>query len=128
MPDKTPILELRIVDKSFGPIDVLHDIFLKVRKGETLCLLGDNGAGKTTLIKILAGHTHPPVVKSSWMATKFGSTGRGPPRRQGSRRCTSLAGHSRSCRLGASFLLASNRRGVGAPSRSTIAGRPMTSP
>jgi simple sugar transport system ATP-binding protein len=55
MSDKTPILELRGVNKSFGPIDVLHDINLKVRAGEVLCLLGDNGAGKSTLIKIMSG-------------------------------------------------------------------------
>jgi simple sugar transport system ATP-binding protein len=39
----TPIIELRNVNKSFGPIDVLHDISLKVDAGEVLCLLGDNG-------------------------------------------------------------------------------------
>lgn len=51
----TPILELRDINKSFGPIDVLHDISLQVRGGEVLCLLGDNGAGKSTLIKIMSG-------------------------------------------------------------------------
>jgi len=50
-----PILELCNVNKSFGPIDVLHDITLQVRAGEVLCLLGDNGAGKSTLIKIMSG-------------------------------------------------------------------------
>jgi simple sugar transport system ATP-binding protein len=55
----TPILELKNVNKSFGPIDVLHDISLKVRAGEVLCLLGDNGAGKSTLIKTLAGVYQP---------------------------------------------------------------------
>ncbi|MDK1377858.1 MULTISPECIES: ATP-binding cassette domain-containing protein [unclassified Sinorhizobium] len=60
MSDNTPILELQNVDKSFGPIDVLHDISLKVRAGEVLCLLGDNGAGKSTLIKTLAG-VHKPT-------------------------------------------------------------------
>ncbi|NVO24385.1 ATP-binding cassette domain-containing protein [Donghicola mangrovi] len=54
------VLELRNVNKSFGPIDVLHDISLKVRAGEVLCLLGDNGAGKSTLIKTLAG-VHKPT-------------------------------------------------------------------
>ncbi|MEZ5931002.1 MAG: ATP-binding cassette domain-containing protein [Alphaproteobacteria bacterium] len=60
MSDKKPVLELRSVDKSFGPIDVLHDISLKVGEGEVLCLLGDNGAGKSTLIKTLAG-VHKPT-------------------------------------------------------------------
>ena len=59
MSDRIPILELRGVDKSFGPIDVLHEISLKVHAGEVLCLLGDNGAGKSTLIKTLAGVYRP---------------------------------------------------------------------
>ena len=51
----TPILELRNINKSFGPIEVLNDISLQVRAGEVLCLLGDNGAGKSTLIKLMSG-------------------------------------------------------------------------
>jgi simple sugar transport system ATP-binding protein len=52
---KPPILALKNVNKSFGPIEVLNDISLQVKAGEVLCLLGDNGAGKSTLIKILSG-------------------------------------------------------------------------
>jgi simple sugar transport system ATP-binding protein len=59
MSDQKPVLELRNVDKSFGPIDVLNDISLKVSPGEVLCLLGDNGAGKSTLIKTLSGVYQP---------------------------------------------------------------------
>jgi simple sugar transport system ATP-binding protein len=55
----TPLLRLTGINKSFGPIHVLHDISLEVRPGEVLCLLGDNGAGKSTLIKVLSGVYKP---------------------------------------------------------------------
>ncbi len=56
-----PLLQLKGINKSFGPIDVLHDINLEVKAGEILCLLGDNGAGKSTLIRILSG-VHKPTT------------------------------------------------------------------
>jgi simple sugar transport system ATP-binding protein len=61
MSEKPPVLELRGVDKSFGPVDVLHEVSLKVQEGEVLCLLGDNGAGKSTLIKTICG-VHKPTA------------------------------------------------------------------
>lgn len=72
---KQAILELDQVNKSFGPVDVLHDISLRVHPGEVLCLLGDNGAGKSTLIKTLAG-VHKPTsgtVKFEGKAVEFNS-------------------------------------------------------
>jgi D-xylose transport system ATP-binding protein len=50
-----PLLELRGVNKSFGPVQVLHDVDLTVRSGHVTALVGDNGAGKSTLIKGIAG-------------------------------------------------------------------------
>ncbi len=50
-----PILELRGINKSFGPVQVLHDVSLVVRPGEVTALVGDNGAGKSTLVKCIAG-------------------------------------------------------------------------
>ncbi len=53
MPD--PIIELKGVKKSFGPVSVLKGVDLKVLPGTVTALVGDNGAGKSTLIKGLAG-------------------------------------------------------------------------
>jgi D-xylose transport system ATP-binding protein len=50
-----PILQLRGVNKSFGPVHVLHDVDFSVYPGEVTALVGDNGAGKSTLVKCIAG-------------------------------------------------------------------------
>jgi D-xylose transport system ATP-binding protein len=54
----TPVLELRGIDKSFGPVQVLHDVAFSVHPGEVTALVGDNGAGKSTLVKCVGG-IHP---------------------------------------------------------------------
>ncbi|MCW2886401.1 MAG: D-xylose transport system ATP-binding protein [Streptosporangiaceae bacterium] len=51
----TPVLELRGIDKSFGPVQVLHDVALSAYPGEVTALVGDNGAGKSTLVKCIGG-------------------------------------------------------------------------
>jgi D-xylose transport system ATP-binding protein len=58
VPVSEPILQLRGVNKSFGAVQVLHDVDLTVRAGEVTALVGDNGAGKSTLVKCVAG-IHP---------------------------------------------------------------------
>ncbi|HEV7204668.1 MAG TPA: ATP-binding cassette domain-containing protein [Jatrophihabitans sp.] len=50
-----PILQLKQINKSFGPVHVLHDIDFSVYPGEVTALVGDNGAGKSTLVKCVAG-------------------------------------------------------------------------
>ena len=50
-----PILELRHVEKSFGPVHVLNDVAFSARSGEVTALVGDNGAGKSTLVKCISG-------------------------------------------------------------------------
>jgi D-xylose transport system ATP-binding protein len=54
----TPVLELRTINKSFGPVQVLHDVAFSARLGEVTALVGDNGAGKSTLVKCIGG-IHP---------------------------------------------------------------------
>src|SRR6478609_4351263 len=51
----TVLIELRDVRKSFGPVDVLKGVALKIQAGMVSALVGDNGAGKSTLIKGLSG-------------------------------------------------------------------------
>ena len=43
------------INKSFDTKKVLHDIFLKVKTGDIVGLLGRNGCGKSTLLKIIFG-------------------------------------------------------------------------
>jgi D-xylose transport system ATP-binding protein len=50
-----PILTARQLNKSFGPVHVLHDVDFDVYPGEVTALVGDNGAGKSTLVKCFAG-------------------------------------------------------------------------
>lgn len=49
------IVELLGVEKSFGAVQVLNGVDLKVQPGEVVGLVGDNGAGKSTLMKSITG-------------------------------------------------------------------------
>jgi D-xylose transport system ATP-binding protein len=50
-----PTLELRGIEKSFGPVHVLSSVNFTANAGEVTALVGDNGAGKTTLVKCIGG-------------------------------------------------------------------------
>ena len=49
-------VEVRGLRKSYGPVDAVRGIDLRVEPGEVFALLGPNGAGKTTTVEILEGH------------------------------------------------------------------------
>ncbi|MEO3926186.1 sugar ABC transporter ATP-binding protein [Micromonosporaceae bacterium B7E4] len=50
-----PVVRLRGVTKTYGPVTALGDVDLDLLPGEVHCLAGENGAGKSTLIKVLTG-------------------------------------------------------------------------
>ncbi len=54
-PDDIPVLQVHNLDFSYGPVQVLFDVGLEVRRGEVLALLGTNGAGKSTLLRAISG-------------------------------------------------------------------------
>jgi len=52
-------LDLINVQKSFGPIQILHDISISLQDGEFLVLVGPSGCGKSTLMNVIAGLEEP---------------------------------------------------------------------
>ncbi|WP_139974157.1 MULTISPECIES: sugar ABC transporter ATP-binding protein [Brucella/Ochrobactrum group] len=53
------LLEAISLSKSFGPVQVLKNIDLRIFGGEVHAIIGENGAGKSTLMKLLAGNERP---------------------------------------------------------------------
>ncbi|HEY0980971.1 MAG TPA: ABC transporter ATP-binding protein [Schlesneria sp.] len=62
----TLAMELRNVSQSFGTQQVLRNISLEVRRGETLVLIGESGCGKSVTTKLLAGLLNPTQGDVLW--------------------------------------------------------------
>ena len=50
----TPIIAAVDVSKSFGPVEVLHQVSVSVAERDVVCVIGPSGSGKTTLLRCLA--------------------------------------------------------------------------
>lgn len=72
--DKSPILSLRNIYKSFGPIEVLHGIDMDIHAGEVVALLGENGAGKSTVSNIIFGKILPTSGEMTWQGEAYAPT------------------------------------------------------
>lgn len=58
-PIQAPLIELTGIGKAFGSRRIYDDLALRVRRGETLALLGGSGSGKSVLLKLLIGLLKP---------------------------------------------------------------------
>jgi ABC-type multidrug transport system ATPase subunit len=58
------MIRIEHVSKSFGPVQALKDVNLRVERGERVAFVGSNGSGKTTLLRALLGlsRTHGRVL------------------------------------------------------------------
>ena len=53
------MIEMEGVTKKYGSLTALHGVSFRIRKNETVGLLGRNGAGKTTLLNLMTGYFPP---------------------------------------------------------------------
>ncbi|MEQ9248478.1 MAG: hypothetical protein RLO21_21065, partial [Nitratireductor sp.] len=57
-------VELRSVEKSFGSVEVLHDINLSLEKGEFIVFVGPSGCGKKISVPGSGHSSMQPVTRS----------------------------------------------------------------
>jgi ABC-2 type transport system ATP-binding protein len=55
----SPLIEVKALRKTFGPIPAVEDVSFAVARGEVLGFLGPNGAGKTTTMRMITGFLPP---------------------------------------------------------------------
>lgn len=57
------VVDIEHLKKSFGELDVLKDISIKLQKGENLVVVGKSGSGKSVLIKCMVSLIEPDEGK-----------------------------------------------------------------
>lgn len=67
------LIEIKNLKKSFGKLEVLKDISLKLRNGENLVVLGKSGSGKSVLIKCIVRLLNPDGGTINLLGENVGS-------------------------------------------------------
>ncbi len=57
--DATPVVSLRNVSASYGPVPVLHGVSFDIHKGRTVAVVGESGSGKSTAARCITGLLPP---------------------------------------------------------------------
>ncbi|PIE09779.1 MAG: ABC transporter ATP-binding protein [Rhodobacterales bacterium] len=52
-------IDLTNITKSFGKVEVIHDVSLSIREGELVVFVGPSGCGKSTLLRLISGLDQP---------------------------------------------------------------------
>jgi branched-chain amino acid transport system ATP-binding protein len=53
--ERTPVLELKSLSKTFGGLQAVRGVSMKIMPGDRKAIIGPNGAGKTTLFNLISG-------------------------------------------------------------------------
>ncbi len=53
-----PFLKIEGLCAGYGKMEILHNFYLQVGKGQSLCMIGPNGAGKSTVLHSIFGFTN----------------------------------------------------------------------
>lgn len=61
-----PVLSIKNISKSYGPVRALNDVSFEVPKGSVFGILGPNGSGKTTLLSIIMDIVRPNTGSYLW--------------------------------------------------------------
>ena len=59
--EDAPVIRVSGLHKSYGDVEVLKGVDLKVEKGEVVCIIGPSGSGKSTLLRCL-NHLEVPTA------------------------------------------------------------------
>ncbi len=65
-PSGKQVLELTGIAKSYGALQVLNGVSLRIERGDRVAIIGPNGIGKSTLLKIAVGRLIPDAGEVVW--------------------------------------------------------------